>query len=854
MLFPSDSVTATRRRLLEQVQEGRITMEQMLERVLALDEKDSLALEYLAQYHAHTGELDTAEQYCWRAVEADPVLSLPWLTLYSMADERNFEPALRNGMLELGARKTLRDPHALERFVSVAKDNPLPGDMQPQEYLDAAATVFEPGRDDPPEIAARLQPYRLIDELVETAFEGLDEGLIEAILAEGSRCLPLLVGVLRAYAYHRLEDNTEAVASAALLGEIGDPAAVPALVEFCGLPDEEISDAAHWGLRRLAQQRPEETVRAVREMLPSNDFEVRIAVTLALHDLPPQPDQTEMLVGLLDGLEAFEKSRRHELFVAVGTTLLVHDPSSAPRVWSLLDRYDALLPKRTRKEMKDASQAISALQSLKDEEPSRPPELTVYDFCSGAPEQEEEEEEEPQAAAPAPRHATPGRNDPCWCGSGKKYKKCHREADEQARLQPGAGEDRPPESAAHAAEEALRGRVLEFALDILRKSEVKRAVARFVGTEAPETNESDTAAFADWLLHDYVAPRIGRTMIEEFLRRPAGGITQAQRRLLEDWSHSRYSLLEAQEVSPGTSVTVKDLLTGEQFVAADVSTSKRVSRWDCWLARYERSGEGYQLCGIGTVVARSEAAPLRDWALEAQRRSGLDWDAFLRANSHKLRLKAAELRQADWSALRIVSHEGDPLLLSRAVYKVTDPSELQRALEACDAWVREDDDPPGEYHWLEPEESDGGRRVLGRVQLQSGRLTLECMTRQRLERGKELLQSLAGGALRHLGDELKDVKSELKSMPAEDAEPSSLPPEIEAQVVQKFLAEHYRKWPDMSLPALDGKTPREAAALPEYRGKLIELLKRLENGEEHNRREGRPWHDVSSLRAELGVE
>jgi len=20
---------------------------------------------------------------------------------------------------------------------------------------------------------------------------------------------------------------------------------------------------------------------------------------------------------------------------------------------------------------------------------------------------------------------TPGRNDPCWCGSGKKYKKCH---------------------------------------------------------------------------------------------------------------------------------------------------------------------------------------------------------------------------------------------------------------------------------------------------------------------------------------------------------------------------------------------------------------------------------------------
>ncbi len=26
-----------------------------------------------------------------------------------------------------------------------------------------------------------------------------------------------------------------------------------------------------------------------------------------------------------------------------------------------------------------------------------------------------------------------GRNDPCWCGSGKKYKKCHLEEDEKKR-------------------------------------------------------------------------------------------------------------------------------------------------------------------------------------------------------------------------------------------------------------------------------------------------------------------------------------------------------------------------------------------------------------------------------------
>ena len=25
--------------------------------------------------------------------------------------------------------------------------------------------------------------------------------------------------------------------------------------------------------------------------------------------------------------------------------------------------------------------------------------------------------------------AAPGRNEPCWCGSGQKYKRCHLDAD-----------------------------------------------------------------------------------------------------------------------------------------------------------------------------------------------------------------------------------------------------------------------------------------------------------------------------------------------------------------------------------------------------------------------------------------
>jgi len=36
-----------------------------------------------------------------------------------------------------------------------------------------------------------------------------------------------------------------------------------------------------------------------------------------------------------------------------------------------------------------------------------------------------EQEDEPEAPPAAPPAGKVGRNDPCPCGSGKKYKKCH---------------------------------------------------------------------------------------------------------------------------------------------------------------------------------------------------------------------------------------------------------------------------------------------------------------------------------------------------------------------------------------------------------------------------------------------
>jgi preprotein translocase subunit SecA len=45
-------------------------------------------------------------------------------------------------------------------------------------------------------------------------------------------------------------------------------------------------------------------------------------------------------------------------------------------------------------------------------------------------------------AQPMKKERTLGRNDPCWCGSGKKYKKCHW-AEDQAKVNPSKRSRRP---------------------------------------------------------------------------------------------------------------------------------------------------------------------------------------------------------------------------------------------------------------------------------------------------------------------------------------------------------------------------------------------------------------------------
>lgn len=69
--------------------------------------------------------------------------------------------------------------------------------------------------------------------------------------------------------------------------------------------------------------------------------------------------------------------------------------------------------------------------------------LTVYEICGGkatsAADERELADDDDLPPEPMRVPVKPGRNDPCWCASGKKYKKCHLASDEAIARLPGPG-------------------------------------------------------------------------------------------------------------------------------------------------------------------------------------------------------------------------------------------------------------------------------------------------------------------------------------------------------------------------------------------------------------------------------
>jgi hypothetical protein len=190
---------------------------------------------------------------------------------------------------------------------------------------------------------------------------------------------------------------------------------------------------------------------------------------------------------------------------------------------------------------------------------------------------------------------------------------------------------------------------------------------------------------------------------------------------------------------------------------------------------------------------------------------------------------------------KIVTSEGDTLVFAKAIYKVNDYERIIEALKGIPGFEILDSSPE-EIHigWLVEK---------GDITINNNQLKLNCLSMERLKRGKNILKVL-GNAI-ELQSESKEYP-DLKGGKVKTRETRLKDPALE-EIEQKFLEDHYRDWVDMSLVALNGKTPRECSKTPEGRAMLKEVLKVIENAEERKKEKGQTSYDVNKLRETLGV-
>jgi len=399
MIFPPESIYEFRRELAAKMASGVLGAAEAFRQALAVDPHDPAATRFLAITAEENGDDTLAVQLAHRCIEADPVSHEGYLLLGRVLAGLPLGAAYA----ALGKEKLHFDPEAKAELESggLAEPPPAPDD-------------------EPASVARELEPHRLLHELFVAGLEAIDAALIDRVLARGADCAPLLLGVLNAYGEDLLHENDGLVVRAlALLGEIGDPAALSALARFVPLEDDTIGGAARWAFLRIARRRPAETLDIIRRLSIGAEALDLAALAQQLCLMPDVPGRSAVLLSLADNLSEFDKNERDLVIVSMLTSAHVMHGAGSQAAATIETQYGALLSREARQELKNLRAEIEAARQeiTEREEPS------IYEVCLDGFDMVDDETFE---------RAEPklGRNEPCWCGSGKKYKKCHLDSDE----------------------------------------------------------------------------------------------------------------------------------------------------------------------------------------------------------------------------------------------------------------------------------------------------------------------------------------------------------------------------------------------------------------------------------------
>ena len=460
---------------------------------------------------------------------------------------------------------------------------------------------------------------------------------------------------------------------------------------------------------------------------------------------------------------------------------------------------------------------------------------------------------------------TPGRNDPCPCGSGKKYKHCCLRA---AISSSDSSDALAWRRVRRALDEfAMASTMLPFVAETYGPDALEEAWEEFSGAEEPFDPETPhIQVFMPWFFHrwtpDPYSTEVVDTALHErsptalFLERKGARLEPVIRRYLGSCLNAPFSFHEILRCDPGHGFQARDLFTGEEHAVLERSASQGMQSGDIVFGQLVTAEgitilEAASLCFIPPIYKielidfrkellrgepRFTAEALGEWDLELIER-------YLDILDKVLHPEVPKLHNTD----------GEPLEMHRLVFDIDSPGKVLDALKSLDSgWSEEEisaatkrtargDFKSVEFNWTKAGNQlhkDWSSTVVGHIEIKGRRLVAEVNSAGRAQEFKTLVEERLGGEARLRADRIQSVEKMLAERKhagpgtaVREAESNALAehPEVQARV-QQMMAEHFEIWVTEKIPALNGQTPLEAVRDPDGREKVMALVIEAERG------------------------
>mgnify|MGYP000855399162 CR=1 FL=1 len=433
-----------------------------------------------------------------------------------------------------------------------------------------------------------------------------------------------------------------------------------------------------------------------------------------------------------------------------------------------------------------------------------------------------------------------GRNDPCPCGSGRKFKQCCGNtgvaAAEQQRKDHAGAVDRALDWLANKHRKAV-----SVAIDAMLCDNLSEEEQEALRAQDQETWHSIQINATEWLIAEgHIHAQGKHKRVAEYLLGRGGPLfTVEQRSWLEQLAERPLRLYDVTDVVAGRQMTLCDSLDGDasspivvqerlgsQAARPGIQVGARIMEVD---GHYELSGAAYPFSPlVGPGVLASLRERVNRYAGPRQELPGLL--SFIIRRAWLAQFCATMPLPSLMDA-----YSNQPILLITDHYRVQDWAALTQALSA-----QGDIEGNRESGWSRLIDcEDGQSRPVATVNAgtSANKISLFYKTQAYADQGRPWFDSLAGPAVQFVSRELSDPAALMRRKPgSQEARRTSggpdLSPEALADLIEGALLHSYANWADEPIPALDGKTPRQAIASPAGLERVRGLLRMYQVDEE----------------------